>query len=306
MKKFLRMIFMPLAAAALAVGLTACHDSDNGHPRPGLPQIEGVTVEAFQNRYPDAAKVQWSVRGDYAVALFYDAGYQTQPAGQANVAAWFLNDEGMWMMTETRMPYSQIPPAVSSAYAAGGYASWVVTSAARLERLNRATLYVLEAESAPNEIYLVYTAGGLLVETETEIDESFAEWLPELLPAAVLSYIATTWPDAQILTVDDPGDETVVTLIGAENNRFRVWFNDRNEWSATTMPVAADALPADVTAAWEASEFAESAGYRLAEATFVQTAAEGSYYLLELTTLTGGATIRIAADGSSVAPVGEA
>ena len=125
-----------LAAAALAA--TGC---EKEHAAPGgAATVSEAARAAFETRYPGASQVRWEMKGEYAVAEFAWSDTRSAASGHA---AWFVNADGKWSMTETDIRFDELPEAVRRAFEASEYASWRVDDVDKLERSGVEVIYVI-------------------------------------------------------------------------------------------------------------------------------------------------------------------
>ena len=151
--------------ALLAMGmlsLQGCSDDDDDLPNSKVPE---AVRNAFDSSFSNAANLSWETKtlsqGQYYKAEFNnnsDNGYKTE--------AWYTAD-GSWYMTETEMPYSDIPQAIKTSFESCEYASWKRDN--EVERIERAgtekeIIYIIEVESAQDvDMDLHYSADGILI-----------------------------------------------------------------------------------------------------------------------------------------------
>ena len=108
--------------------------------------------------------------------------------GGSDLSAWFDNG-GEWYMTQTDIPFTMLPEAVRTAFAATEYAAvpWSVDDVDMLEREGVETVYVIEVEKYDNG-------------RETEIDLYYpltvcwSEKSPTLLPTTITGIISRRNP----------------------------------------------------------------------------------------------------------------
>lgn len=294
MIKFVKSILSVALAASLVVG---CESQDG----PGASdQVSPQVLASFAERFPGARNVSWSVRDGYAVASFAWTDPQTS-ASSANCSAWFNNAGGTWSMTETEIPYSALPQAVKSAVESSEYAAWridewvdVLTRNGEVEPL----IYVVEAEQSGQEVDLYYSPDGVLVKTLADAGPNYdyGEFIPSTPAAGIDEYLAAHFPGARVVDVDVEYGGTEVEIIDGGVAR-ELYFNGTGAWMYTKTEVRRSALPAAVTTAWAASEYAETQGYRLDDADYFETASEGNYYRLELESRNGDVKLKITSDG---------
>lgn len=295
MKKFVNTLFGVAMAAFLVVG---CEKSDDGRNPGG--EVTPQVLEAFSVRYPGAQNVSWTVKDGYAVASF--SWNDPQASSSTGVhSAWFDNQGGSWSMTETEIPYSALPQAVKTAFESSEYASWqidrevdVLTRSGEVEP----EIYVIEAEQAGSEVDLYYSPDGVLVKTMADAGPNYdyGDFIPSKPTSGVDEYIAAHYPGARIVDVDRESEGTEVEIIDGGVARD-VCFDRNGSWLYTKTEIRRTELPAAVTGAWAGSEYAEAQGYRLDDADYFETAAEGSYYRLELESRNGDVKLKITPEG---------
>ena len=120
--------------AALSLCLFQSCDNDDNEPVPGYVSAE--TKAAFDEKYPAAKDVEWETRNDYLIVDFKQDKVEKE--------AWFDNS-GTWYMTETDIPFAQLPDAVKTAFQQGEYSTWKVDDVDMIERRDVETVYVIEA-----------------------------------------------------------------------------------------------------------------------------------------------------------------
>ena len=133
--------------ALLAMGmlsLQSCNDDDDDLPNSKVPE---AVRNAFDSSFSNTANLSWETKtvsqGQYYKAEFNnksDNGYKTE--------AWYTAD-GSWYMTETEMPYSDIPQAIKTSFESSEYASWKRDN--EVERIERAgtekeIIYIIEVQ----------------------------------------------------------------------------------------------------------------------------------------------------------------
>lgn len=108
----------------------------------------------FTDMYPDATRIEWEIEyGYYVVEFRYDNKEKT---------AWF-DQQGVWWLTETDIPKSQLPNAISQAIAAGSYSSWRIDDIDYIEKRDETPFYVVELELNDRDVDLVYLEDGTFV-----------------------------------------------------------------------------------------------------------------------------------------------
>lgn len=292
MIKFVKSVLSVALAASLVVG---CESQDG----PGASdQVSPQVLKAFAERFPDAQNVSWSVKGANAVASFYWSGTR---AAAANCSAWFDNAGGSWSMSKTEIPYSALPQAVKSAFEASEYVAWqrdndvdVLTRSGEVEP----EIYVIEVEQSGREMDLYYSPDGVLVKTLADAGPNYdyGEFIPSTPVVGIDEYLAAHFPGARVVDVDVEYGGTEVEIIDGGVAR-ELYFDGTGAWMYTKTEVRRSALPAVVTTAWAASEYAEMQGYQLDDVDYFETASDGNYYRLELESRNGDVKLKITPDG---------
>lgn len=253
-----------LSVLALAMcgmlAFTSCDDDDNNY----LP--DQTITKAFDEKYPDAGKVEWETKGGYEVADFRVSGNETE--------AWFDN-KGNWVMTKTEINFGLLPEAVRLSLNGGEYKDWKPTDFDKLERSNAATVYVVEVEQGEQEFDLYYTEDGILLKAVPDDDND--NFQPTVVPQAITEAINEMYPGATILEFDSEKTGFEVDIL--HNNIYKdVYFNTGNEWLYTEWDIKAADVPSIVLNAYKASDYKD---YRIDDVDVIQNPA-GIFYVLEL------------------------
>lgn len=298
MKKLVRNLLGVVVLSLLTAG---CEKDEMG----GSSGIDGVSPQAlasFEKLYPGAENVRWSVKGDYAVATFYME--QTRAtASVANHSAWFENNGGAWSMTETDMSYEGLPQEVKTAFETSEYKeqNWHVEEVDMLSRGGNVeeTVYVIEVEKSGREMDLFYSPQGDLLRTVADAgdDYDYEDFIPAKPAGEIESWIAAQYPGSRIIDIDREEEGTEVELIDADRIKRELVFDRTNKWLYTKTELYRNQLPENILAAWAASQYAESKGYRLDDTDHYLTASDGEFYRLELESASGDVKIKITPDG---------
>lgn len=285
-------------AALIALAVAGCEKSEDN--RSSGAEVSPQVLEAFAERFPGAENVRWTMKGDYAVADFYWTGTRAA-AGQTNCSAWFDNADGGWSMTETEIRFAALPQAVKDAFAASEYATWQVDDEVDVLYRNatvEAEVYVIEVKQNGREMDLYYAPDGALVKTlaDSGDDYDYGDFIPSQLPAGIEEYIRTHHASARVIDVDAEYEGTEVELLD-EGVKRDLFFDRSGTWQYTKTEVRRSELPAAVTNAWAASEYAEAQGYRFDEADYFETASDGVFYRLELESRNGDVKLKITPKG---------
>lgn len=260
----LKMYFMLMAIGLLGFSLQSCDDDDDNIKVPAELQ------NALYNKYPTAQWVEWETEGSYYVAEFYYNNWEAE--------AWFTRD-GIWQMTETDLPFNDLPSAVRNAFQNSTYAQWRVDDVDMLERTGLEVFYVIEVESGNMETDLHYSQDGILLKELT--DGGGNSYWPPVQPDnsvmnSVRDFINEHYADARIIEIDQEQGNIEVDIIH-ENRNKDVTFDTQGNWLSTSWDLFYNELPQAVSQAVQTAY----PGYRLDDADYVETPA-GSYYLVEL------------------------
>lgn len=268
-----------LSVLALAMcgmlAFTSCDDDDNNY----LP--DQTITKAFDEKYPDAGKVEWETKGGYEVAEFHVSGNETE--------AWFDN-KGNWVMTKTEINFGLLPEAVRKSLNSGEYKDWKPTDFDKLERSNAATVYVIEVEQGEQEFDLYYTEDGILLKAVPDDDND--NFQPTIVPQAITDAINEMYPGATVLEFDSEKTGFEVDIL--HNNIYKdVYFNTGNEWLYTEWDIKEVNLPAIIMNAYKASDYKD---YRIDDIDVIENPA-GISYVLELEKGNDEVKMTISAEG---------
>lgn len=268
-----------LSVLALAMcgmlAFTSCDDDDNNY----LP--DQTITKAFDEKYPDAGKVEWETKGGYEVAEFHVSGNETE--------AWFDN-KGNWVMTKTEINFGLLPEAVRTSLKSSEYKDWKSTDFDKLERSNAATVYVIEVEQGEQEFDLYYTEDGILLKAVPDDDNH--NFQPTVVPQAITDAINEMYPGATVLEFDSEKTGFEVDIL--HNNIYKdVYFNTGNEWLYTEWDIKEANVPSIVMNAYKASEYKD---YRIDDIDVIENPA-GISYVLELEKGNDEVKMTISAEG---------
>lgn len=253
-----------LSVLALAMcgmlAFTSCDDDDNNY----LP--DQTITKAFDEKYPNAGKVEWETKGGYEVAEFHVSGNETE--------AWFDN-KGNWVMTKTEINFGLLPEAVRTSLKDSEYKDWKTTDFDKLERYNAATVYVIEVEQGEQEFDLYYTEDGVLLKAVPDDDND--NFQPTVVPQTITDAINEMYPGATILEFDSEKTGFEVDIL--HKNIYKdVYFNTGNEWLYTEWDIKEVNLPDIIMNAYKASEYKD---YRIDDIDVIENPT-GTSYVLEL------------------------
>ena len=209
-------IFTSLLLAGFA--FTSC-DDDNDNYTPG-EEIVNVLYE----KYPNAQRVDWELQRDHYVADFRDNNIEKE--------AWF-NTKGEWVMTESDIPFEDLPQAIQTAFGESEYKDWRVDDVDMLERVEMETMYVNEVEKGKQEFDLFYAEDGILIKAIEDLDNNYQ---PNTVPEVLKNFINNKYPQATIVDIEIEKGITEIDILH-ENKAKELHFNSANEWLYTTWEV---------------------------------------------------------------------
>lgn len=285
--------------SALAVSTciaTGCSNDEDGRP-PVTNPVSAEVQASFAEQFPGARDVEWEVRGTYAVADFSYA--DSQSGGWVSSTAWYSQTDGTWLMSEYDLRFERLPEAVKTAFQQSEYAGWHVDDVDLIRRDGVTLLYVVEVEQGGQEMDLYYAEDGVLVKALADTDgrHDYSDLIPATPTGSVQEFIQSRYPGARIVEIDADDGLTEVELIDADHVLREAVFNRSGEWLYTQTEVRRADLPATVTDAWNASEYAAANGYRLDDIDYYETASDGNYYRLELESRYGDVKLKVTPDG---------
>ena len=209
-------IFTSLLLAGFA--FTSC-DDDNDNYTPG-EEIVNVLYE----KYPNAQRVDWELQRDHYVADFRDNNIEKE--------AWF-NTKGEWVMTESDIPFEDLPQAIQTAFGESEYKDWRVDDVDMLERVEMETMYVIEVEKGKQEFDLFYAEDGILIKAIEDLGNNYQ---PNTVPEVLKNFINNKYPQATIVDIEIEKGITEIDILH-ENKAKELHFNSANEWLYTTWEV---------------------------------------------------------------------
>lgn len=214
----------------VVLGAMGCDDDDNIKNVP-----EGVK-SSFNERYPNAKKVEWEQKNGYYVADFRNDGCETD--------AWF-DGSGIWYMTETDVPFDALPEVVKSAFRSSQYGSWRVDDVDKLEKNGLELLYVIEVEQGEREVDLNYSEDGVLVReiVDNDNDNHYPDPLPN---GAIKEFINNKYSGAVIMDIENDSRGVEVDIIHDGKSK-EVLFDKSNVWVSTSWDITINALPTEVS-----------------------------------------------------------
>ena len=281
------------------ITLASCDKGCTGDP--DAPSVSAQVQAALLAKYPAASNVRWQTKGGYVVADFSLAGTRVGAQhGGSDLSAWFDNG-GEWYMTQTDIPFTMLPEAVRTAFAATEYAAapWSVDDVDMLEREGVETVYVIEAEGRSGgretEVDLYYSSDGVLVKkvVDADSDYDYGDYIPARPTGEVESFVQTRYPGARILDVERENGMTEVEILDGTVCR-ELLFDATNSWVHTKTELNAGEVPASIMQALSASEYG---GYRIDDVDRYETP-QKEFYRFDLESASGDVKIDIALDGT--------
>lgn len=256
---------------------TSCDNDDNNY------QPDQTITKAFDEKYPNAGKVEWETKGGYEVADFHVSGNETE--------AWFDN-KGNWVMTKTEINFGLLPEAVRTSLKASEYKDWKSTDFDKLERSNAATVYVIEVEQGEQEFDLYYTEDGILLKAIPDDDNDNNNFQPVVIPQVITNAINKMYPGATVLEFDSEKTGFEVDIL--HNNIYiDVYFNTSNEWQYSEWDIKEVDLPTIIMNAYKASDYKN---YRIDDIDVIENPT-GLSYVLELEKGNDDVKMTISSDG---------
>ena len=259
MKQNLKLVLFFLSAMFI---MTACDkDDDNFVP-------ETIVRSAFNEMYPDAKRVEWENKLNYAVAEFNDNG--------KDVEVWFETG-GIWLLTERDINVSDLPEAVKQSINAGKYAGWRIDEANYLERKDMEPVYVVDVEKGDNEVSLYYSVDGKLLKEVA--DGYYQQAVPTPVNPNITDIVSSQYPSAKIVEVDVEPNAIEVDLI--EGNLYFTMILDKEyNWVQTEYDTEWTRVPDAVKVSFAEDGYTFNASED--EATMIIRADESIVYQIEL------------------------
>lgn len=269
---FLTVLFMTVLAVFMS-----CDDDDKYTP-------EDVVVNALNNKYPNAKKVEWETKSGYKVADFN--------LDSKEVEAWFSPD-GEWVMTETNIPYNELPQTVQTSFKGSTYANWRIDDVDKLERSNAETIYIIEVEQGETDIDLYYSEDGTLIKEINDNGNNPHE--PLVISQAIIDKIKEMYPNAVFLEFDKEGAFIEIDIRDG-NIHKEILFDSNNEWVSTTWEIRSSDVPEIVMNTLKSSEYGN---YKIDEIDIVEKP-DGKYYIFELESGNKEVHLTIKSDGTII------
>ncbi len=228
---------------------------------------ENRAHESFRKMYPEVTSVEWERENNYYVAEF--------KVGNHDMEAWF-DEGGEWQLTETDLPYNDLPEAVRQAHEAGDFKDWTVDDVDFVERNGREAIYVLEVKRSNTEYDLYYLADGTLVRAFPDNDGD-NDYLPVPLPDKVSQFLSERYPEHKLIDTDVDDGNIEVELIDGKFKREATFTTD-GDWLHTETEVTLTEVPDTIMDVLSASDYN---AYDVEDIDFIETP-DGNYYYFEL------------------------
>jgi hypothetical protein len=238
--------------AGLILLLTFVHcskdDPDTSGNLPGQNEPGASVLRSFENLYPEAESVVWSVEEGYHIADFM---FTSQKA-----SAWFESNGGLAL---EKMPASyreEIAPVVSEAFSRTSYASWTIKEACVLSRRGLEAVYELGVTNNRIVSNLYFTRYGDLIKIIDDVHPRTDT--PINIPAALSAEVKRRFPNAQIVdisVVDAINSEISVGMV--ENTVYKnAVFNKYFVWVVSFWNVTEETIPPVVWTGFQATSYA--------------------------------------------------
>lgn len=246
-------------------------------------QAENGITEFINARYPDARITE----------IDHEHGMTEVEIIDGRVPRELLFDaHGNWLYTKTKIHRSDCPEIVLSALSASEYSSLRIDDIVHYSTPD-SEYYRVELKSSEGDLKVDITLDGVISLVESDKDENHNHGNGQILNETVAEFIASMYPGA-VIKEYDYDDGYLKVEIRHENKGKKVYFNGRNEWVYTKWDIRRSELPALVTNAIAASEWAE---YKIDDIEFITTP-EQEYYLVELEHGKKEVKLRIDANGN--------
>lgn len=124
-------------------------------------KIPSEVTEAFKEKYPEAAKVEWRDKLSTFSAVFELDNIQYEAR---------FNSKGEWQFTQNEIEESDLPEVVKDSYSKSKYADWEMKSVYKIELADGTTQYRIETEL--NELRkknLVFNSEGRMLKDRITI-----------------------------------------------------------------------------------------------------------------------------------------
>ena len=223
-------------------------------------------VAAFNNKYPQADKVEWEQKQGYYVAEVREDGIEHE--------AWF-DGTGKWVMTESNLRYSSLPQAIREQFEKSVYSTWKKDDIDKIERAGMEAVYIIELEKEGLDTDLYYVGNGNLIKTVNEVSkEKRSSYMP--VASDIQIWIKQKYPDATIIEMDNEKGKLEVDIL--DGGKAKELIFQGNDWLSTSWEVSKAEVPSVVMETFRHSNFGK---YRIDDIHFYETP-NNSYYYFDL------------------------
>lgn len=271
-----KVFLLALLACSIFAWYSCSDDDDNYQP-------EDVVLKAFESKYPEASRIEWETKAGYKVADFHFNSFELE--------AWFESN-GIWLLTETDIPYNNLPQAVKSSFEAGSYVSWRIDDVDKLERPNVEIVYVIEVESGNKEMDLYYSEDGTLIKEINDEGNNLYEPIPVI--ESIIEEIKQKYPNAKILDIDRENAYIEFDILH-ENIKKEVIYSN-SEWVYTKWEIRQSQVPEIVMNALRNSEYNN---YKIDDID-IHEKPDGLFYVFELESGNQDIYLTIKPDGTII------
>ena len=233
MDRTLKNLFMLMLCAVL---WTACNNDNN-------PANNAAVQTTFDEMFPGISRVEWDWEQGYYVAEFREGGREK--------SVWF-DTNGVWMLTETDVPVSELPQAILASIQSGEYAGWRIEDVDYIERRDMEPIYVVDMELGEQDVDLHYSVDGHLLQAVT--DGSNQQMRPEAQGDAIKQAVLAKYPSAKILDIDREAGYVEVEL-WCDNAYFEMILDLDLNWVQSVYEVFWQQVPDAVKAALAADGY---------------------------------------------------
>lgn len=204
-------------------------------------------VAAFNNKYPQADKVEWEQKQGYYVAEFREDGIEHE--------AWF-DGTGKWVMTESNLRYSSLPQAIREQFEKSVYSTWKKDDIDKIERAGMEAVYIIELEKEGLDTDLYYVGNGNLIKTVNEVSkEKRSSYMP--VASDIQTWIKQKYLDATIIEMDNEKGKLEVDIL--DGGKAKELIFQGNDWLSTSWEVSKAEVPSVVMETFRHSNFGNTA-----------------------------------------------
>lgn len=272
--------FLAMVCALSGFFFMSCNDDDDDI------KLNNDAVKAtFDSKYPSVTRVSWEMKGGYYVADFN--------LDKKETSVW-INEQGIWYMTETDLRQENLPEAVKKAFTSSEYGTWRIDDIDMIERPEMETMYVIEVEKGNEEYDLYYSEEGILIKAviDTDDNDDQEHYLPAQLSEKIQSFLQTKYPQARVIETEREKGYVEVDIIDSKTHR-EVVFTTEGDWMYTKTEINRNSVPQTIMDALNASEYGK---YKIDDI-YHMDAPEAPYYYFELESGSKEVDLKITEDG---------